>query len=169
MVEYINQFKISLLRLICERKVIADQQHQITVRQRLQVGSDDEVAELIKNLLYLRVRLLFEAVQARLIVPKRLNEVVEELTLLKTVVDVCHMRQYCFVLAVFAKRIGPEEIHIPRIFQLVLDFVADSVQECVLELASKEQWRHRRRSKGINLPQRVDLSFQKWEGLVHPI
>lgn len=91
MVEYINDLKISLLWLVGKRKIIANQEHQVSVRQRLQIGPNYKVSKFVQQLLDLWVWLLLQTIQARLIMLKSLNKVAEELSLFQTVVNVGHM------------------------------------------------------------------------------
>ena len=87
-----------------------------------------------------------------------LEELVPVLALLDAVVDVGHMGQQS-LLAVGAEGIGPEEVHVACVLELIFDSVSNSIQQYVLEVVAEEQRCQRRGAEGINLPHRINFAL----------
>ena len=134
-----------------------------------EVGANDEVFEFVEHVLDVCVRLLFEALEEGLIIFEGLEQLFKILSLLKTIMNVRGMRQNRLVLALFTEWIGPKEIHVARVLQLVFNLIANSIEEGVFKFASEKQGRHGRVAEWIDLPKGVYFVLEEREVVVHPV
>ena len=78
--------------------------------------------------------------------------------------SVCQER----AIPIFVHGIGPVEVHVARVLQLVFDLVADAVEQDVLEVLAEKQRREARGAERVDLPHCLDAALHEGKSLVEP-